>query len=133
MGAAVELCLKNLQENELSRDGILLPKKIHFAELDQGIIIEKQLDFFPDAFKTKVLCAMAKYLNELYKQKQPDFYEYKKWHMICERRDFTMKFSKRFTYYSDEKLGIVQGERISFAEWERNMVPGNYGDLYPEV
>ena len=43
-----------------------------------------------------------------------------------------MKFSKRFTYYSDEKLGIVPGERISFAEWGRTMVPGEYADLYQE-
>lgn len=132
MGAAVELSLLNLPETDLLAKGVLISKKIHFAELDQGIIIEKQLDYFPDEFKTKILCAMTKYLNELYKEKQPDFYEYKKWHMICERRDFTMKFSKRFTYYSDEKLGIVQGKRVSFAEWERNMVPGSYGDLYQD-
>lgn len=132
MGAAVELALLNLPETDLYAEGVLLPKKIHFAELDQGIIIEHQLEFFPEEFKTRLLCAMVKYLNEIYKEKQPDFYEYKKWHMICERRDFTMKFSKRFTFYSDEKLGIVQGERVSFAEWERAVVPGEYKDLYNE-
>ncbi|MBP3569307.1 MAG: hypothetical protein J6K04_09105 [Lachnospiraceae bacterium] len=132
MGAAVELRLENLPENELSRAGILLPKKVHFAELDQGIIIDKQLDYFPEEFKTRLLCAMVKYMNEVYKAKQPDFYEYKKWHTICERRDFSMKFSKKFTYYSDDKLGIVQGEGISFAEWGRNVVPGEYKDLYQE-
>lgn len=132
MGAAVELSLSNLPETELYADGILIPKKIHFAELDQGIIIEHQLDYFPEEFKTRLLCAMVKYLNEIYKEKQPDFYEYKKWHMICERRDFTMKFSKRFTYYSDEKLGIVQKKGVSFAEWGKAMVPGEYADLYQE-
>ena len=132
MGAAVELALLNLPETELSREGILIPKKIHFAELDQGIIIEHQLDFFPEKFKTRLLCAMVKYLNEIYKEKQPDFYEYKKWHMICERRDFTMKFSRRFTFYSEERLGIVRGRRVSFAEWERTMMPGEYADLYEE-
>ena len=132
MGAAVELALSNLPETDLSAEGVLISKKIHFAELVQGIIIEHQLDYFPEKFRTRLLCAMVKYLNEIYKEKQPDFYEYKKWHMICERRDFTMKFSKRFTYYSDEKLGIVQGERVSFAEWERAMVPGEYADLYRE-
>lgn len=132
MGAAVELALSNLPETELYTEGILIPKKIHFAELDQGIIIDHQLDYFPEEFKTRLLCAMVKYLNEIYKEKQPDFFEYKKWHMICERRDFTMKFSKRFTYYSDEKLGIVRGERVSFAEWGRAMVPGEYEDLYDE-
>ncbi len=132
MGAAVELRLLNLPENELSRSGILLPQKLHFAELDQGIIIDNQLDYVPDGFKTRILCAMVKHMNEVYKAKQPDFYEYKKWHTICERRDFTMKFSKKFTYYSDEELGIVQGERVSFAEWERNVVPGGYENLYKE-
>lgn len=132
MGAAVELRLLNLPENEWSRAGILLPKKVHFAELDQGIIVDKQLDYFPDEFKTRLLCAMVKYMNEVYKAKQPDFYEYKKWHTICERRDFSMKFSRKFTYYSDEKLGIVLGEGISFAEWGRNIVPGGYEDLYKE-
>ena len=132
MGAAVELQLLNLPETDLSRVGILLPKKLHFAELDQGIIIEKQLDYVPEKFKTRLLCAMVKYMNEVYKVKQPDFYEYKKWHTICERKDFFMKFSKKFTYYSDDKLGIVQGEGISFAEWGRNVVPGEYTDLFNE-
>ena len=132
MGAAVELRLEGLPENELSQAGILLPKKIHFAELDQGIVIENQLTYIPDEFKTRLLCAMVKYMNEVYKEKQRDFYEYKKWHTICERRDFSMKFSKKFTYYSDDELGIVQGNGISFAEWERNIVPGSYEDLYKE-
>lgn len=131
-GAAVELSLNNLPETEAAAKGILIPKKIHFAELDQGIMIDHQLDFFPEEFKTRLLCAMVKYLNEIYKEKQPDFYEYKKWHMICEHRGVTMQFSKRFTYYSEDKLGIVQGERVSFAEWERAMMPGEYADLYQE-
>lgn len=129
MGAAVELHLENLPENALSREGILLPKKLHFAEQDQGIIIEKQLNYVPEDFKTRLLCAMVKHMNESYKIKQPDFYEYKKWHIICERRDFAMKFSKKFTYYSDEQLGIVQGG-ISFAEWSRNIEPGGYEQLF---
>jgi len=133
MGAAVELCLLGLPENELSREGILLPKKLHFAELDQGIVIENQLAYFPEEFKTRVLCAMVKHMNEVYKAKQPEFYPYKKWHTICERRDFSMKFSKKFTYYSDEQLGIVPGEGVSFAEWERFMVPGGYEDLYQDT
>lgn len=132
MGAAVELRLSNLPENELSRTGILLSRKIHFAELDQGIVIENQLAYFPEEFKTRLLCAMVKYMNEVYQAKQPEFYEYKKWHTLCERRDFTMKFSKKFTYYSDEKLGIVKESGYSFAEWERNTVPGVYEELFEE-
>ena len=130
MGAAVELRLGGLPETELSEEGILLPKKVHFAELEHGIVIEKQLEYFPEEFKTRLLCAMVKHMNEVYKAKQPDFYEYKKWHTICERKEFSMKFSKKFTYLSDEKLGIVQGEGISFAEWDRNIAPGTYEDLY---
>lgn len=130
LGAAVGLRLENLSENELSREGILLPKKLHFAELDQSIAIEKQLDYLPEEFKTRVICAMVKHLNEVYKAKQPDFYEYKKWHMICERKDFSMKFSKKFTYYSDDELGIVKKSGVSFAEWRRMTEPGSYEELF---
>lgn len=130
LGAAVGLRLENLPENELSREGILLPKKLHFAELDQSIAIEKQLDYLPEKFKTRVICAVAKHLNDVYKAKQPDFYEYKKWHMLCERRDFSMKFSKKFTYYSDEELGIVKQSGVSFAEWRRMAESGTYEELF---
>ncbi len=132
MGAALELCLEGMPENEMSKMGILIPRKLHFAELDQGIVLEKQLEYFPEEFKTRLLCAMVKHMNDVYKAKQPDFYEYKKWHTLCERRDFTMKFSRKFTYYSDEQLGIVKGSGISFAEWGRNIVPGGYEDLFEE-
>lgn len=130
LGAAVELRLENLPENELSRQGTLLSRKLHFAELEQSIVIEKQLDYFPDEFKTRVICALVKHMNEVYKAKQPDFYEYKKWHTLCERRDFSMKFSKKFTYYSDKELGIVKESWVSFAEWERMAVPGTYEELF---
>lgn len=132
LGAAVELRLEGLPENELSKVGILLSKKLHFAELEQSIVIEKQLEYFPETFKTRVICALAKYMNEVYKAKQPDFYEYKKWHTLCERRDFSMKFSKKFTYYSDEELGIVKESWVSFAEWERMAEPGRYEELFEE-
>ena len=132
LGAAVELRLENLPENELSRTGILLSKKLHFAELEQSIVVEKQLEYFPEKFKTRVICALAKHMNEVYKAKQPDFYEYKKWHTLCERRDFSIKFSKKFTYYSDDELGIVKESWVSFAEWERNAQPGTYEELFEE-
>lgn len=132
MGAALELCLEGMPENEMSKMGILIPRKLHFAELDQGIVLEKQLEYFPEEFKTRLLCAMVKHMNDVYKAKQPDFYEYKKWHTLCERRDFTMKFSRKFTYYSDEQLGIVKGDGVSFAEWGRNITPGGYEDLFEE-
>ena len=130
LGAAVGLRLENLPENELSREGVLLSKKLHFAELDQSIAIEKQLDYLPEEFKTRVICAMVKHMNEVYKAKQPDFYEYKKWHTLCERREFSLKFSKKFTYYSDTELGIVKQSGVSFADWRRMAEPGSYWELF---
>lgn len=130
--ASVELCLENLPENSLSRKGILIPKKLQFVEQEQGMMLEKQLDYLPEEFKTRVLCAVVKHINEEYKAKYPGFYEYKRWHTLCERRDFFMEFSRKFTYYSDDRLGIVKEEGISFAEWGRNAVPGGYEELFEE-
>ncbi len=130
--ASVELQLENLPENSLSRKGILIPKKLQFVEQEQGMVLEKQLDYLPEEFKTRVLCAAVKHINEEYKAKYPGFYEYKRWHTLCERREFFMEFSRKFTYYSEDRLGIVKEEGISFAEWGRNAVPGGYEDLFEE-
>lgn len=130
--ASVELCLENLPENSLSRKGILISKKLQFVEQEQGMMLEKQLNYLPEEFKTRVLCAVVKYINEEYKAKYPGFYEYKRWHTLCERREFFMEFSRKFTYYSDDRLGIVKEEGISFAEWGRNAVPGGYEELFEE-